>query len=53
MSKDESILKEAWQFARERKKYWLLPILIALLIIGIIMIAASSSPLSPFIYALF
>lgn len=49
-----SILKELWAFMRERKKFWLAPIVIFLaLLIGIGMAAAGAGGLSPFIYALF
>ncbi|MDP7324488.1 MAG: DUF5989 family protein, partial [Candidatus Woesearchaeota archaeon] len=36
-----------------RKKWWLLPILVMILLVGILIIAGQSSALSPFIYALF
>jgi hypothetical protein len=48
-----SLLREVWQFLRIRKKFWLLPIIIVMLIFGALMIFASSSALAPFIYTLF
>jgi hypothetical protein len=48
-----SILRELWDFLRVRKKFWLLPVLLFLLILGIFIALSSSSALAPFIYALF
>jgi len=48
-----SLLKEIWAFLRERKKFWLLPIIIVMLLFGALMIFAQSSALAPFIYTLF
>jgi len=46
-------LKEFWVFLRTRKKYWLLPILIIMLIVGGLLILAQGSAVAPFIYTLF
>jgi hypothetical protein len=47
------ILREIWAFMRVRKKFWLAPILIALLMLGLLMLAGSSAGvLSPFLYAM-
>ena len=46
-------LKEFWEFLRVRKKYWLLPILIVLLIFGGLIILAQGSAVAPFIYTIF
>jgi len=46
-------LKEIWQFMKERKKYWLAPIMIALLLLGLLMMLGGSTAVSPFIYTLF
>ncbi len=52
--KSRGILLELWAFLRVRKKYWLAPILLALvLLMGLIFVAAQSAVVSPFIYALF
>ena len=44
---------ELWAFMKERKKFWLLPIIIVMLLFGALMIFAQSSALAPFIYTLF
>jgi len=46
-------LKELWAFLRVRKKFWLLPILLALSAIGGLIILGQGSALAPFIYTLF
>ncbi len=48
-----SILKELWDFLKERKKMWLLPILIILIGMGLILVLVKGSALAPFIYSLF
>jgi Family of unknown function (DUF5989) len=48
-----SILKEFWQFLKVRKKWWLAPIVLFLLMLGVILVAAKGSALAPFIYSLF
>jgi len=48
-----SILGEFWSFLRVRKKWWLAPIVILLLTLGLILVVAESSALAPFIYSLF
>lgn len=50
--KNKSILLELWDFLRIRKKWWLLPIIILLVIAGALIIFGQSSALSLFIYAL-
>ncbi len=45
--------KDLWGFMRERKKYWLLPIVITLLLFGGLIILTSGSAIAPFIYTLF
>ncbi|MBN2209002.1 MAG: hypothetical protein JW759_06875 [Candidatus Coatesbacteria bacterium] len=47
------IAKELWQFLRVRKKFWLLPIVLVLLLMGVVIIFGESSALAPFIYTLF
>ena len=46
-------LKELWAFLRVRKKLWLLPIIIVMLILGGLLILAQGSVVGPFIYTLF
>ena len=50
---NQSIISEFWEFLRIRKRYWLLPILIALLMLGALIVFTESSTVAPFIYALF
>jgi Family of unknown function (DUF5989) len=47
------IVGEYFQFLREQKKWWILPIAIALLLLGILIVLTQGSALAPFIYALF
>jgi hypothetical protein len=47
------ILKEFWTFLRVRKKLWLAPIIIVMLIVGGLLIVAKGSVVAPFIYTLF
>jgi hypothetical protein len=46
-------LKELWMFLRVRKKLWLAPIIIVLLILGGLLIIAQGSVVAPFIYTIF
>ncbi len=48
-----SIFKELWAFLRIRKRYWLAPIMILLIILSVLIVMAQSSALAPFIYTLF
>jgi hypothetical protein len=48
-----SILREFWTFLRVRKKWWLAPIVILLLTLGLILVLTEGSALAPFIYSLF
>ncbi len=48
-----SILSELWDFLKVRKKWWMLPIIIFLLIIGIMLFLAEGTVVAPFIYTLF
>ena len=46
-------MKELFEFLLSKKKYWLIPVIMVLLIISILIVFAGSSALSPFIYTLF
>jgi len=46
-------LKEMWAFMRARKKFWLLPIIVILLLLGGLLVLAQGSAVAPFIYTLF
>jgi Family of unknown function (DUF5989) len=48
-----SIFGELWAFIRARKKYWLIPILLMLLVCGGLIILAQGTAVAPFIYTLF
>jgi hypothetical protein len=48
-----ALLRELWSFMRVRKKWWLLPILIVMLLIGTLLVFAQGSALAPFIYTIF
>jgi hypothetical protein len=47
------IVRDLWGFLRVRKKYWLLPIILTLLLFGSLIVFASGSAIAPFIYTLF
>ena len=48
-----SIIREFWSFLRERKKWWITPIVLFLLLLGALLVFAKGSALAPFIYSLF
>ena len=48
-----SFIKEFWNFLKIRKKFWLLPILIVLLLFGGLIILSQGTAVAPFIYAIF
>ncbi len=48
-----SILREIWLFMRVRKRWWLAPMIVLLVMMGALLVLSQSSPLAPFIYALF
>jgi hypothetical protein len=45
--------KDLWNFLKVRKKFWLLPIIIILLLFGVLIVLTSGSAIAPFIYTLF
>ncbi len=45
--------QELWQYLRERKKWWLLPLIVTILLIGGLILFAESSAIGSFIYTLF
>lgn len=49
----ESKLSLIWGFLRTRKKWWLTPIVVTLLLLGVLIVLSESSAVAPFIYALF
>jgi hypothetical protein len=48
-----SLVGELWAYMRERKKWWLAPVLLVLLLVGALLIFAQGSALAPFIYTIF
>jgi hypothetical protein len=48
-----SLVREMWAFMRERKKFWLLPVIVVMLVVGSLLIFAQGSALAPFIYTIF
>jgi hypothetical protein len=48
-----AILKEMFEFLMKNKKYWLIPIIIVLLLIGILIVLSEGTAIAPFIYTLF
>lgn len=48
-----AIVKEFWEFLRQRKKLWLLPLVLILLMLGALIVLTANSALAPFIYTVF
>lgn len=48
-----SIIKEFWSFLKIRKRYWLAPIIIIMVLLSLLVVFAQSSAVAPFIYTLF
>ena len=48
-----SLLRELWMFMRVRKKWWLLPIVVMMLLVGMLIAFAQGSALAPFVYTIF
>lgn len=53
MGNNYSVVAELWAFMRERKKWWLLPVIAVLLLVGLLLALAQGSVLAPFIYSVF
>ncbi len=47
------VLSQIWEFLKYRKKYWLMPIVFLLVLIGFLLVLAEKSAIAPFIYTLF
>ena len=47
------LVKELWAFMKVRKKWWLLPIIVVMLLVGVLLVFAQGSALAPFIYTIF
>jgi len=50
---NQSIITEFWEFLKVRKRFWLLPIVLVLFLMGGLIVFTETSALAPFIYALF
>lgn len=46
-------ITDLWSFLRERKKFWLLPLILVLLLFGVLIVLSSGSAIAPFIYTVF
>jgi hypothetical protein len=53
LTKMTDFVVELWGFMRERKKFWLLPIIVCFLLLGSLIVFTSGSAVAPFIYTLF
>ena len=47
------LLRDLWGFLRERKKFWLAPVVLVLLFMGLLLVFAEGTAVAPFIYTLF
>lgn len=47
------LLKDVWGFLQERQKYWLLPLILTLVLLGALIVLTQGSAIAPFIYTLF
>ena len=47
------LLRDLWAFLKEHKKFWLLPIIIVLVLMGVLLVFAQGTVVAPFIYTLF
>lgn len=47
------LLKDIWAFLKERKKYWLFPLIVSLVMVGALIILSQASVIAPFIYTIF
>ncbi len=47
------LIKDLWAFMKERKKYWLAPIIVMMLLLGSLIVLSEGSAVAPFIYTLF
>jgi len=48
-----NLLIELWRYMRARKKFWLLPIFVVMLLLGMLLVLAKGSAVAPFIYTIF
>jgi hypothetical protein len=48
-----SLIGELWGFMGQRKKWWLLPVIVVMVVVGTVLVFAQGSALAPFIYTIF
>jgi hypothetical protein len=48
-----SVLRELWEFIRLHKKYWLAPVIVIIVLVGILLVLTEGTAIAPFIYTLF
>jgi len=53
MTNRRGIIAELWDYLRERRKWWLAPVLIVMVLVGSLLVFAQGSALAPFIYTIF
>ena len=51
--REQNAMHELWLFLKTRKKWWLAPIVVSLLLLGLVLVTAQGSAVAPFIYTLF
>ena len=51
--RNTSLMSELWAFMKARKKFWLLPIILVMVLVGALLVFAQGSALAPFIYTIF
>ena len=49
----QSLTRELWMFMRERKRWWLLPVIVVMVLVAALLVFAQGSVLAPFIYSIF
>lgn len=47
------LLNDLWAFLKARKKYWLLPVILVMVLLGVLLVLVQGSAIAPFIYTLF
>ncbi|WP_394950049.1 DUF5989 family protein [uncultured Helicobacter sp.] len=48
-----NIIKELWQFLKTRKKFWLFPVILVMVFLGMLIVLSQGSAIAPFIYTIF
>lgn len=47
------LIRELWRYMRARKKFWLLPVFVVMLMLGVLLVVAKGSAVAPLIYTIF